>query len=47
MSNPVFGVSDQVLHKPSCKATEVDKRLEISHFGSRGIELSVKRKQRR
>ena len=34
---PVFGVTNQVRHKPSCTATE-DR-------GSRGIVLSVKRKQ--
>ena len=37
---PVFGVSDQVRHKPGCTATEDAKRLEISHVGSRGIVLS-------
>ena len=38
---PVFGVSDQVRHKPVCTATEDGERLEISDVGSRGIELSV------
>ena len=38
---PDFGVSDQVLHKPGCTATEVGYRLEISDLGSRGIVLSV------
>ena len=37
---PVFGVSDQVRHKPGCKVTEDDERLEI-YLGSRGTELSV------
>ena len=37
----VFGVSDQVQHKPGCAATEDSKRLEISDLGSRGIVLSV------
>ena len=44
---PVFGVSDQVRHKPGCTATEDGMRLEISDLGSRGIVLSVLRKQRR
>ena len=34
---PVFGVSDQVQHKPGCPAIEDDYRLEISDLGSRGI----------
>ena len=38
---PVFGVSDQVRHKPGCTTTEDDKRLEISDLGSRGIVLSM------
>ena len=38
---PVFGVSDQVPHKPGCKAIEDGERLEISDLGSRGIVLSV------
>ena len=38
---PVFGVSDQVRHKPGCTATEDGQRLEISDLGSRGIVLSV------
>ena len=38
----VFGVSDQVPHKPGCTATDVDGwRLEISDLRSRGIVLSV------
>ena len=39
MRKTVFGVSDQVRHKPGCTATEDDKRLEISDLGSRGIVL--------
>ena len=38
----LFGISDQVQHKPRCTATEVGLRLEISDLGSRGIVLSVK-----
>ena len=38
---PVFGVSDQVRHKPGCAATEDGWRLEISDYGSTGIVLSV------
>ena len=38
---PVFGVSDQVRHKPGCTATEDGYRLEISDLGSIGIVLSV------
>ena len=38
---PVFGVSDQVRHKPGCTATEDGYRLEISDLGSRGIVLSM------
>ena len=34
---PVFGVPDQVRHKPGCTATEDGKRLEILYLGSRGI----------
>ena len=37
---PVFGVSDQVRHKPGCTASEDDKKLEISDLESRGIVLS-------
>ena len=36
----VFGVSDQVRHKPGYTTKEDDKRLEILDLGSRGIELS-------
>ena len=38
---PVFGVFDQVLHKPGCTTTEDALRLEISDLESRGIVLSV------
>ena len=38
---PIFGVSDQVLHKPGCTTTEDSYRLEISDLGSRVIVLSV------
>ena len=37
--NPVFGVSDQVQHKPGCAFTEDDERLEISDLARRGIVL--------
>ena len=30
MKEPVFGVSDQVRHKPRCTATEDEQRFEIS-----------------
>ena len=42
---PVFGVSDQVRHKPGCTATEDGYRLEILVLDRRGIALSVWRKQ--
>ena len=38
---PVFGVSDQVRHKPGCTATEDGKRLDILYIDSRGIVLSM------
>ena len=38
---PVFGVSDQVPHKPGCTATEDEYWLEISDLERRGIVLSV------
>ena len=38
MRKAVFGVSDQVRHKPGCTATEDGWRLEISDLGSRGID---------
>ena len=41
MRKTVFGVSDQVPHKPGCTATEDGLRLEISDLKSRGIVLSV------
>ena len=34
---PVFGVSDQVPHKPGCRATQDGQRLEISYIERRGI----------
>ena len=34
---PVFGIFDQVRHKPCCTIIEDDKRLVISDLGSRGI----------
>ena len=37
---------DQVPHKPGCTATEDGWRLEISDLESRGIVLSMWRKQR-
>ena len=40
MRKPVFGVSDQVQHKPGCTGTEDGQSLEISDLGSRGIILS-------
>ena len=41
MRKLVFGVSDQVQHKPGCAITEDDKRLEILDLASREIVLSV------
>ena len=38
---PVFGVSDQVMHKPGCTSTEDDLRLEISDLGSRENVLYI------
>ena len=38
---PVFGVFDQVRHKPGCTATEDGLWLEILCLGSRGVVLSV------
>ena len=37
---PVFGVSDQVKHKPACAATEASLRLEILDIETIGIILS-------
>ena len=39
-------VSEQVCHKPGCTRTEDRYRLEILDLGSRGIALSMQRKQR-
>ena len=39
MRKPVFGVSDQVRHKPGCAATEDGYRLGISGLKSREIVL--------
>ena len=38
---PVFGFSDQVLHKPGCAATEDGERLDILDLESREIVLSM------
>ena len=38
---PVFGVSDQVRHKPGCTVTEDGQMLEILDLGSKGIVVSV------
>ena len=40
-------VSDLVRHKPGCTVTEDGLRLEILDLESKGIVLSIKRKQRR
>ena len=37
MRKPVFGVSDQVQHKLSCKTTEDGLRLKILDLENRGI----------
>ena len=39
MRKPVYGMSEQVQHKPACTATEDGYMLEISDLGSRGIVL--------
>ena len=39
-------VSDKVLHKPECTAKYYGWRLETSDLGSKGIVLSIKRKER-
>ena len=44
---PVFGVSDQLSHKPACTVTEESYRPGISDLRRRAIVLSVERKQRR
>ena len=41
MRKPVFGVSDQVQHKPCCTATENGKRLGTSDVESKGFVLST------
>ena len=41
MRKPVFGVSEQIRHKPGCTATENSKRLEILDLERRGIVPSV------
>ena len=38
---PVFGVSNQVRHRPGCAITEYGYGLEILDLRSRGIVLSV------
>ena len=45
MRKSVFGVSDQVRHKPGCTATEDGLRLEISDLGKIGIVLSLQQKK--
>ena len=37
MRKPVFGVFDQVRHKPGCTIIEDGKRFEISDLGSKGL----------
>ena len=39
---PVFGVSNQVRHKPACSASEASQSLEIVNIASIGIILSWK-----
>ena len=39
----VFGICDQVRHKPACAATEARQRLEISDIETRDIILSRQR----
>ena len=41
MREPVFGVADQVRHKPGFTAAKVDKKLEISDLGGRRIVLYI------
>ena len=38
---PVFGISEQVRHKPACTVTEKSKDLEISGIRRGGVVLSV------
>ena len=40
---PVFGVFDQIRHKPTCAATEATLRLEISDIETRDDILSRQR----
>ena len=40
---PVFGVCDQLRHKPACTSTETRWRLEILNLERRGIILSRQR----
>ena len=42
MRKTVFGVFEQVQHKPGCTATEDGQKLEIPDLESRGIVLSVR-----
>ena len=42
MRKTVFGVSDQVQHKPGCTTTKDSYSLEILNIGSRGIVLFMK-----
>ena len=42
MKKHVFGVSDQVRHKPGCMDTEDGKRLDILDLGSRAIILIIR-----
>ena len=37
---PVFGVSDQVILKPACSATETNQSLKILHLASIDIILA-------
>ena len=41
MRKPIFGVSEQVGHKPGCAVTEDGERLEILDFERIGIVLSM------
>ena len=47
MTKPALVVYDQVRDKPGCTTTEDGQMLEISDLSSKGIVLSVKRKQMR
>ena len=46
MRKLVFGVYNQVRHKPACTVTEDNWRLEVSDLGSGGTVLSVKQKKK-